>query len=509
MGPELKQTQRLQLELKLTLQMQQTLKLLQVNRQELIQIIRQEVEQNPVLSIEDVPEYISAQQVEEYPREDSEGGENSLYSNLEGDFQTPPYDYTEKKYDESDDIEDERRYQEYIFSRTEGQSLVGESEGIQEDRNIRLSTHILGKSLTDHLLEQLRLTDLNEKDKEIGYHIIMNLNDDGYLKGDSEEQDLIGLIAIQAKALEEDVLRVLKIIQEFDPPGIAARNYKECLIIQARHCKNSDLIIKVIENHMQDLERKRYPVIAKALNISEEAVREIEKIISGFNPKPGAAFNTPEPEYITPDVEIYKSNGEFKVRLLKDNIPRVYINRDYLGLMKRRGRDPNSKFIRNNYKLAKIFLNALNDREKRIRQVAEIILERQREFFEKGEGHLKPLLEKEIAAQIGVGISTVSRIFNSKYILTPFGIYPMKYFIRQPFGNVENETISNDVVKNLVKKMIDEEDPKYPLKDDEIVRRLSRQNINISRRTVAKYREAMGIPPYNIRKRTKQDLSKA
>jgi len=504
MGPELKQTQKLQMELKLTLQMQQTLKLLQVSKHELIQLIRQEAEQNPVLNLEEHPDYVPSQQEEIDHYDGGDRDSDSLYSNLGSDYLTPPYEQNNKTYDETDDIEDERRYQEYLNSKTEGQSFVGEHENVDEDRNIRLSTQFTSKSLSDHLLEQLRLTDLSDKDKEIGYHIIMNLNDDGYLKGDSEDQDLIRLIAIQAKALEEDVLRVLQIIQEFDPSGIGARDYKECLIIQARHLnRNSDIIIRVIEQHLPDLERKRYAAISKALNISEDDVREIEKIISDFNPRPGAAYNNSEPEYAIPDVEIYKSNGEFKIRLLKEQIPRIFINKDYLGMMRRRGRDPNSKFIRNNYKLAKIFLNALNDREKRIRQVAEVILNRQIEFFEKGEGYLKPLQEKEIAIELGLNVSTVSRIFNSKYILTPYGVYPMKYFIKRPVLSTDGENISNDAIKKAIKAMVEEEDPKYPLKDDEIVRRLSRQNISISRRTVAKYRDEMGIAPYNIRKTVK------
>ncbi|MCX7957485.1 MAG: hypothetical protein N3B13_00365, partial [Deltaproteobacteria bacterium] len=280
---------------------------------------------------------------------------------------------------------------------------------------------------------------------------------------------------------------------------------KECLIIQARLLNlKSDLLVRAIEQHLTDFEKKRYKVIAKSLNITEEMVRDLEKTISTFNPKPGSYVSGVPADYIRPDLEVYKSEGDFKVRIIKDDIPKIDINQKYLMMMRRRGRDPRSKFIRDNYRLAKIFLTALNDRENRLKQVAEIIVRRQRDFFEKGEGHLKPLQEKEIAQELNINVSTVSRIFNSKYMLTPFGVYPLKYFIKRAVVSNEGEDVTNDVVISMMRKMIDEEDPKYPLKDDEIARRLSRScNINLRRRTIAKYRDNMGIPPYHIRKKIK------
>ncbi|MGB9598958.1 MAG: RNA polymerase factor sigma-54 [Myxococcota bacterium] len=498
MGPELKQTQKLAMELRLTLQMQQTLKLLQVGKLELIQLIQQEIQQNPILEEREIltSNPLSSEPADEY---DESSSDDSFLSNYHKDYTVAPYEEENIKT-----IENRKSYEDYLNARTEGPSFTGAPEEIAEDKDRRFSTLNTGKSLSEHLLEQLALLDIPEKDREIAYHIIMNLDENGYLKGESEDENLINLIAIKARASDDDVLRVLKIVQTFDPIGVGARDLKECLIIQARHlnCDN-EILIKAINEHLQDFERKRYRQIAKSLNISEEMVRDLEKTISNFNPKPGSTISEIQPEYIRPDIEVYKSDGEFKVRLLKDDIPKVDINRQYLNIMRRRGRDPNSKYIRENYKLAKIFLTALNEREHRLKQVAEIIVRRQREFFEKGEGYLKPLQEKDIASELNMNVSTMSRIFNSKYMLTPYGVYPMKYFIKRAVISNEGENITNDAIKNMIQKMIEEEDPKYPLKDDEIARRLSRQNITIKRRTVAKYRDAMGIPPYNIRKRIK------
>ncbi len=484
MGPELKQTQKLRQEIRLTLQMQQTLKMLQIARQELITSLRQEIEENPLL--EEKLDMEESSNILDYAESnDEDSSEDSIYNNFQKDFSEAPYNYYS-----------------YINARTEGKSLVGQPDGIKEDRNIKLSTGATYKSLIDQLREQLILLDLPEKDREIAENIIENLDDNGYFKGESEEEDLVMRIATMTRSTEEDVLRVLKVVQGLDPPGIAARDLKECLIIQAKRCnKDSDNLIKVITNHLQDFEKKRYHVISKALNISEEEVREIEKIIKRFDPKPGASIDNEKTEFIQPDVEIYKTENGFKVRLLKDDIPKIYINRDYLNIMRRRGRDPNSKYIRDKYNSAKILLTALNEREDKIIKVAKIILNKQREFFEKGEGHLKPLLEKDIANELQCDESIVSRIFNSKYILTPYGVYPMKYFIKRAVFSKEGEDISNDIIKSMIQNMIEDEDPGYPLKDEEIARRLARQNIAIKRRTVAKYRDLLGIPSYIVRKR--------
>lgn len=498
MGPELKQNQQLKQELKLTQQILQTLKLIQAGRQELIELIQQEIQQNPIL---EEKETFASKSIDSISIDDNEEDftNDSFLSHYDKDFSFAP-DGTEN----IKPVENKDSYDEYLNSRTEGTSFVGTPDEIAEDKDRRLSTQNVHKSLSEYLLEQLALFDLSEKDREIAYHIIMNLDENGYFKGESEEENLVNLIAIQARALDEDILRVLKIVQTFDPPGVGARDLKECLIIQARHynCDN-EILIKAIEEHLTNFERKKYPEIAKALNITENQVREIEETIRMFNPKPGASISGHQSEYIIPDIEVYKSNGDFKVRLIKDNIPKIGINQQYLNIMRKRGRDPNSRYIRDKYRSAKIFITALNERELRLKQVAEIIVKKQREFFEKGEGYLKPLQEKEIANELKMNVSTMSRIFNSKYMLTPHGVFPLKYFIKRAVISNEGENITNDNIKNMIKQMIDDEDPKYPLKDDEIVRRLSRLNINIKRRTVAKYRDALGIQPYNIRKRIK------
>ncbi|MCX7944878.1 MAG: RNA polymerase factor sigma-54 [Deltaproteobacteria bacterium] len=499
MGPELKQTQKLSMELRLTLQMQQTLKLLQISKVELIQLIQQELEQNPILEEKEVIASSLLDDERTYRNDEPTEGD-TLISNYERDYSSAPYE------DETmEQMRSEQEYEDYLNARIEGPSFVGTPERIKEDRDKRLSSLNIEKNLSEHLLEQLAVLELSEKDKEIAYHIIMNLDENGYLKGETEEENLVNLIAIKARASDDDVLRVLKIVQGFDPPGVAARNLKECLILQAKHLNiDNELLIKAIEEHLPNFEKKRYKIIAKALNISEDMVRDLERTISNLNPKPGSSISGVTAEYIKPDIEIYKENGEFKIRIVKDDIPKIDINQKYLSIMRKRGRDPNSRFVRDKYRLAKIFLSALNDRENKLKQVAEIILKRQRDFFEKGEGHLKPLQEKDIANELNLNVSTVSRIFSSKYILTPFGVYPLKYFIKRPVISNESENMTNDVIMNIVRKMIEEEDPKYPLKDDEIARRLHKShNITLKRRTIAKYREKMGIPPYNIRKNMK------
>jgi RNA polymerase sigma-54 factor len=376
-------------------------------------------------------------------------------------------------------------------------------------------------TLADHLTWQLHLSSLNQDEQQIGELIIGNLNQDGYLKTPLIEIAKNYLVEKSSREEIENasefnhvnwlkllfalkkINRVLNIIQDFDPVGIAARDIKECLLIQTKFLGDEGLILgKIVKHHLPNLERKRYRVIAADLNISIEEVIEAAQAISQLEPKPGRPFNDKESQYITPDIYVYKMEGKYKIVLNGDGLPRLKISNFYLKTLYNKNFSSNStkEYIRDKMRSAIWLIKSIYQRERTIKKVMESIIKFQRDFFDQGIDHLKPLILRDVAEDIEMHESTVSRVTTNKYVHTPHGIFELKYFFNTAIISVQGESITSVSVKNKIKEILSNEDARHPYSDQQIVSILKDQNINIARRTVAKYREMLEILPSSRRK---------
>jgi len=490
MAYELRQELRLTQQLVMTPQLQLSIKLLQLCRLELVDTIQQEMAENPLL-----------EEAQESDREISE-------ENLENADEIP-----DKQPDALKKLEDSvefdwRSYVENSGRESYSSFNAGEEREPLEARMTRTST------LADHLTWQLHLSSLNEDEQQIGDLIIGGLNPDGYLKTsliDIAKNHLLEkctggkpdnvttlnhtnwlslLLSLQKAG------RVLSTIQEFDPVGVAARDLKECLLIQIKFLgKEGSILEKIVKHHLPNLERKRYQVIAANLNTSIEEVVEAAKAITQLEPKPGRPFNDNRSQYITPDIYVFKTEDEYKVVLNGDGMPRLRISNFYLKTLynKNSSSKATNDYIKNKMNSA-IWLI------KTIKRVVESIIKFQREFFDHGAAHLKPLKLRDVAEDIEMHESTVSRVTTNKYVHTPHGIFELKYFFNTAISSVQGESVASESVKNKIKKILANEDPKHPYSDQKIATILKDQNIVIARRTVAKYREVLGILPSSRRK---------
>ncbi len=351
--------------------------------------------------------------------------------------------------------------------------------------------------LHDYLLWQLGLSANTEQEIQIGEAIIGNINDEGYLS--SPVEDIVSFTGSPA----EDVERVLGKIQDFDPSGIGARSLKECLQIQIRHLGiDNPIINSILADHLNELEKKDYSSIAKALGVQADLVTAAAEIIKHLNPKPGNMYNSGEENYIVPDVMVTKIGERLVVELIEEGVPRIKAA-DYYArkLLDQTGaNDSAKKFIREKLQGARWLIKAVEQRKNTIKKVVEAIVERQKSFFEYGEQYFEPMVLKDIATDIGVHETTVGRVTNGKYVQTQWGIYELKYFFSPSLKTDNGDLLSTKLVKQKIKELIDKESQSEPLSDTDIVRILKTEGINIARRTVAKYREIMNISPLHIRR---------
>jgi RNA polymerase sigma-54 factor len=341
------------------------------------------------------------------------------------------------------------------------------------------------------------MTSPNEAEKQIGSEIIGNLNRDGYLDVPLED-----IVNSSGHPLEE-VERVLALMQSFDPIGVCARNLTECLLIQAKHWKiDNTLVTEIVENHLGDLERKNYKAICRALKISMDDLIAAVNIIKGLEPRPGRQFSDDTPQYITPDIFVYKIDDEFVIHLNDDGMPKLRVNSFYrktIGSNGKIGGDAEN-YIQEKIRSATWLIKSIHQRQKTIYRVMESILDYQREFFEKGIAHLKPMVLRDVAQDISMHESTISRVTTNKYAYTPQGIYELKYFFNSSIKRSRGGEIASVSVQEKIRQIIANEDPRKPFSDDKISKLLKEQQIDIARRTVAKYRELLNVLPSNKRK---------
>ena len=475
MALELRQQLKLTQQLIMTPQLQMAIKLLQLSRLELLDTIRQELEENPAL--EESPDTTAEDQLPE--REETAKEE--------------PTDAQEVTIEEK--INDEIDWSNYL----DEYNTPGRVHFESEDRETpKFEAFIARKeSLKDHLLWQFLMTKPAKKEEEIASLIVGNLNKDGYLDIPVEEIARTGYVTI------EQVEELLTKMQTFDPIGVCARDLSECLLIQARHLGFGDTIITdIIANHLTELEKKNYKAICKALKISMDEVVSSVNVIKGLEPRPGRQFSEDTPQYINPDIYVYKLENEFVIMLNDDGMPKLRVNsfyKDSITKGKKISGDAET-YIQDKMRSAAWLIKSIHQRQKTIYRVMESILTFQREFFDKGITYLKPMVLRDVAQDIEMHESTISRVTTNKYAFTPQGIFELKYFFNSSIKRGQGDTIASASVQEKIRLIILNENPKKPYSDDKISKLLEEENIHIARRTVAKYREMLRVLPSNKRK---------
>lgn len=473
----LRQTMNLSQSLVITPQLQQAIKLLQMSRMELESAVRSELEENPILEEAEVLKEEDIQRTKE-ASSDIEHTEAPASQ----DVQDPQK-------------QDEFEWESYIEANQKPpQSGMAGSEEIMNYENVITAS----QTLHDHLYWQVKMNGFSEEEEIAADALIGAIDDDGYIKTPLEqiaEDEKIEL------GLLEDTLTL---IHEFDPPGVGARNLKECLLIQAKHLEeDTHDLVSLINNHLKDLEKKNYEAIAKALNKDVEDVIDMCKIIYAMDPKPGRAFVSNDTHYVSPDVYVYKVGDDYVVSLNEDGLPRLKISNFYKNMLKsgRSTGDKTQDYIQEKLRSAVWLIKSIHQRQRTIYKVSESIVKHQPEFFEKGSEFLKPMVLRDIANDIGMHESTVSRVTTAKYMHTPQGIYELKYFFNSGISSSDGDSLASESVKIKIKDLVAKEDPKSPLSDQKIVDLLKTEGIQIARRTVAKYRDVLKILPSSQRKK--------
>jgi RNA polymerase sigma-54 factor len=482
---------KLQQKLIMTPQLQQAIKLLQLSRLELSQSVSQELIENPLLE-----ELTSEDSGEEQASEEGETVSEAQTVVEQPSEAVPGQEGTQEL---KSDLELGPQWDEYLNEMSDGRDY-GNAEA--DDKELPSYDQTLTRlpSLSDHLLWQLHLSTSDPELVKGGEWIIGNLDDDGYLRATLEE------LAQQSGVALREMERALDLIQGFDPLGIGARDLRECLLIQVRQLDLQDTLVeKIVQDHLGDLEKRKYPNIAKALNVTLQEVMEASQvIIHELEPKPGLPYLSADTNYVVPDVYVIKVEDRYVVQLNDEGLPRVRINPYYRKLLSRNEAiDKVTKdYVEERLRSAQWLIKGMEQRSKTIYKVAESIVKFQREFLDQGISHLRPMVLKDVAEDIGMHESTISRVTTNKFMHTPQGLFQMKYFFTTGFSDGTGADISSLTVKDTIQKLIKEEDLSAPLKDQQIVDLLKERGVEIARRTVAKYREELRIPPTSVRKRT-------
>ncbi len=478
--------QRLQLQQKMsqrlimTPQMQQSIQLLQLSALEMTELVNEELADNPLLE-------------EEYNIQTD-------HINEELDARKKDTDSSEPNMAESGQIELDNNWADYFSDSSDiGFISSGTSFGGGEDDETPNAQMVQEESLKDHLIWQLGVSIDSGLEYSIGEYLIDRLDEHGFLTVTLDD------VAETFGEPVETIQNVLDVIQGFDPPGIAARNLSECLELQCRHYEiDDDDILHVVRHHLEDLERRRYKTISRKLGVTEKHVQEIADIIGMLNPYPGRQYAPSTVEYITPDVFVERVDGEWQVRVNDEGSPPLRINRKYREMLHHQESitEEELEFIKKKFQSAIWLIRNIEQRKRTLYRVTNALIEKQKAFLEEGVTALKPLKLRDIADELGIHEATVCRVVNKKYLQTPRGLFELKYFFSTGLDTTGSEDMSAKSVMEIIHNLIDEEDSKKPLSDQKITEILHRDyNLSIARRTVAKYREKMGILPTSKRKR--------
>lgn len=462
---EQKQTQRLSL----SPQMQQAMYLLQLPLMELRQFLQQQLIQNPIL---------------EEVEDESSSDDEEILKELRKDEVEPDLQVEMERL-----ARFEREWEEYFHSAIP----PGQEQSDEEKEEYVKASMTKPLSLQDHLLWQLHLIVLSPEERKIGETIIGNIDEDGYLRSSLSE------IESDLGVSHEEVEKVLSIIHLFAPAGVGARSLKECLLLQLRSLgKEGTLQEKIIEAHLEDLKKKRYKKILDSLGVSAEEVSKAEKAIACLEPKPGRRCLEEDVRLIVPDLIVKKVDDGYHIIINDEGLQRLRISPFYRQLRRDGNQDPRAReYILEKFRAAKWIIKSIEQRRKTLIKVTECIIKKQKEFFDMGAKFLKPATMREIAAEIGMHESTVSRVTMGKYIDTPYGVFKLRHFFS---GEIAESAISSREAKALIQRLIAEEDKHFPLSDEEIAGKLKERGMRIARRTAAKYRNGLNILPANLRK---------
>ncbi len=459
--------------------LQQAIQLLQLSTLELQEVVQKELLENPLLE-EVAPE--------------TDGAETpAAAATPDAPAPTPvepaPVDPSPTSERQTDDLPFDLNA--VMFDDHEERSLVA-----QEDREDLPFENIVRSvnSLTDHLDEQLRFTIEDPLMRRIGNEIIGNLDEDGYLRAELSE------IATRCETTLDQVEKVLVLIQAFDPPGVAARSIQECLLLQLKVDPNPDPVsVEIVEEHFDELSRRRYPDIARALKLPLDRVMESVEEIMGLEPKPGRRFGGSDSRYIVPDVVVHKMGSEYVVVLNEDGIPRLRVNSLYRSLLRSSGDDARA-YVEQKLRSAVWLIKSVDQRQRTLRKVTQSIVKFQRDFLDKGLPCLRPLSLRDVGEDIGMHESTISRVTTNKYVETPQGLFELKFFFHSGIASGDGEMVSSVSVKKMIQDLLANEDAAKPLSDQEVAQILKGRSLTIARRTVAKYREELGILPSHQRR---------
>ncbi len=486
----MKQSLQLKLgqQLTMTPQLQQAIRLLQLSTLELQTEIQEALETNPMLEV-----------VEE-GGEATEGEERTAAEKAV-EASTETQDSTERDLDRQaeeipNDLPVDSDWEDTYDSYTPP-SRNQETEGGDYEQPASQ-----GESLQEHLQWQLNLTPFNETDRTIATAILDAIDEDGYFSGSCEDiqQSLSGETEIEL----DEVEAVLARVQDFDPPGVAARDLRECMLLQLRYFDPETPWLSeaqsLIGEHFEALAKREYPAIMRRMHLQEDELQAVIRLVQGLNPRPGGQISSTPAEYIVPDVFVKKVKGQWRVELNPDIAPKIAINSLYANMAKG-GAGKDTAFLKNSLQEARWFLKSLRSRNETLLKVATRIVERQRGFLEYGEEAMKPMVMHDIAEEVEMHESTISRVTTKKYMHTPRGIFELKYFFSSHVGTASGGECSATAIRAILKKLIAAENPAKPLSDNKLAQLLKEQGINVARRTVAKYREAMAIAPSNERKR--------
>ena len=475
MAIELRQQLKLSQQLIMTPQLQLAIKLLQLSRLELMETIRLEMQENPTLEeIQDTSEMDTDEEVSEM-----DTAEKGLISDELSDSKS------------ADDMD-----WGYLINEYSSSGRVSSETEKKDSPNFE-SFIAQKESLQDHLFWQLLMTFPDPVVENLGSLIIGNLNSDGYLEVSLDE------LIQTSQATPQKAHEVLQLLQTFDPVGVCARDLKECLLIQARHFNLTGTpVIDIITDHLNNLERKKYKIIAKALKIPIEDVVSSVEIIKGLDPRPGSIFNTESSQFITPDIYVYKVDDDFVILLNDDGMPRLRVNSFYKdAIQHKKGISEQTRdYVQEKMRSATWLIRSIHQRQKTIYKVMESILRYQRIFFEKGISYLRPMVLRDIAEDIGMHESTISRVTTNKYVHTPQGIFELKFFFNSSINRMHGDAVASASVLNQIKQIIASEDPKKPYSYQQIKMILQSANIEVARRTVAKYREMLKVLPSSRRR---------
>ena len=482
MALDLRLQVKLSQQLVMTPQLQQAIKLLQLSRMELVDVVTEELAENPLLE---------------------EGGEirdevEEGVANLEGEAvslaDAAPEQEVKAESEGMNDID----WQTYLEGYSLNSSDTRNSYEDHEDRPSYESLLTRQESLKDHLMWQLSLSSFTADECLAAAEIIGNLDDIGYLHADLEEM-------VEKSELELGVFEsALKRVQQFDPAGVAGQNLQECLLLQLERLKLSDsLAATILRDFIVELEGRKYSVIAKALRVSLDDVLNASKMIAGLDPRPGRAYNEEDVHYISPDIFVHKVGDEYVVTQNDDGLPNLRINSFYRkALTDSQAVDKKAgEYIQEKMRSAVWLIKSIHQRQRTIYKVTKSIVKFQRDFFDHGIEYLKPLVLREVADDIEMHESTVSRVTTNKYVQTPQGLFELKYFFNSGINTSDGDAIASESVKSRIKEIIAEENPKKPYSDQKIVALLAEHNIDIARRTVTKYREMLGLGSSTERKR--------